>query len=161
MAYKASLNCVCKLCREKDPSGLQDEAENVLVDMDAAGAHAMWKLSILYQAARIGEGDEMIDTMKSASYGDALDLKAYYGFLKILCGIERIDHAMKDGCKPGIETYDLLTEKLRAHGRVDKGNALFNEALQSGIHVEPKFYKLDSRFVKKPTALQLRRRRND
>ena len=34
----------------------------------------------------------MIDKMKSTGYGEAIDKKAYYGFLKILCGIKRIDH---------------------------------------------------------------------
>ncbi|GAB4854647.1 hypothetical protein Ancab_023229 [Ancistrocladus abbreviatus] len=37
----------------------------------------------LYEAARIGEGDEMIDRLKSAECGNALDKEAYYGFLKI------------------------------------------------------------------------------
>ncbi|GAB4860903.1 hypothetical protein Ancab_036064 [Ancistrocladus abbreviatus] len=206
MAYNAILDCVCKLCREKDPFRLQAEAEKVLVDMDAAGVprnvetfnvlitnlckirktEDAMKLFFrmgewgcypdattflvltrsLYQAARIGEGDEMVDRMKSAGYGNALDKKAYYEFLKILCGIERIDHAMsvfakmkEDGCKPGIKTYDLLMGKLCAHGRVDKANALFNEALQNGIQVEPKVYKLDPRFVKKPKAVKKEKKR--
>ncbi|GAB2269838.1 Pentatricopeptide repeat-containing protein pnm1, mitochondrial [Dionaea muscipula] len=200
-AYNAILDCVCKLCREKDPLRLQSEAEKVLVDMDAAGVprnvetfnvlisnlckirktedamkvffrmgewgcypDAATFLDLtrsLYQAARIGEGDEMIDRMKSAGYGDALDKKAYYGFIKILCGIERIDHALsvftkmkEDGCKPGIKTYDLLMGKLCAHGRVDKANSLFNEAVKNGVQVEPKEYKLDPRFNKKPTAVK-------
>lgn len=37
----------------------------------------------------IGEGDEMIDRMKSAVY--SINKKEYYWFLKILCGIERVD----------------------------------------------------------------------
>ena len=59
----------------------------------------------LYQAARLEEGDEMIDRMRSAGFGEFLDKKAYYQFLKILCGIERVDHALSvfammkdDGC---------------------------------------------------------------
>ncbi|GMH08510.1 hypothetical protein Nepgr_010350 [Nepenthes gracilis] len=206
MAYNAILDCVCKLCRAKDPFRLQSEAEKVLVDMDAVGlprnvetfnvlisnfckirkTEDAMKLFFrmgewgcypdsttflvltqsLYQAARIGEGDEMIDRMKSAGYGDALDKKAYYGFLKILCGIERIDHALsvfakmkEDGCKPGIITYDLLMGKLCAHGRVDKANALFKEAQRSGLAVEPKVYKLDPRFVKKPKIVKREKKR--
>ncbi|KAJ9677248.1 hypothetical protein PVL29_022316 [Vitis rotundifolia] len=120
----------------------------------------------LYQAARVGEGDEMIDRMKSAGFGNALDKKAYYEFIKILCGIERIDHAMslfskmkEDGCKPGIKTYDLLMGKLCAHGRLDKANVLFNEAVNRGVPVEPKAYKLDPRFVKKPTVAKKEKKR--
>lgn len=199
MAYNAILDCVCKLCRKKDPFRLQSEAEAVLMEMDVAGVprnvetfnvlitnlckirkteDAMslfyrmgeWGCSpnettflvlirSLYQAARIGEGDEMIDRMKSLGFGGALNKKEYYGFLKILCGIERIDHAMSvfekmkgDGCEPGIKTYDLLMGKLVNHGRVDKANALFKEAEASGVPVTPKAYKLDPRYVKKPTA---------
>ncbi|KAK9117532.1 hypothetical protein Sjap_016479 [Stephania japonica] len=195
VAYNAMLDCVCKLCRDKDPFRLQSEADRVLLDMDFAGVprnvetfnvlvsnlckirrtedalKAFDKMGewgcvpdsttyivlirSLYQAARIGEGDEMIDRMKSAGFQDALDKKMYYEFLKILCGIERIDHALsvfemmkKDGCTPGIKTYDLLMGKLYAHGRVEKANALFREAAKRGLPVTPKVYKLDPRFTK-------------
>lgn len=206
-AYNAILDCVCKLCRLKDPFRLQSEAEKVLVHMEEMGVprdvetfnvlitnlckirktsdavDLFWRMGewgcypnettflvltrSLYQAARVAEGDELIDRMKSAGYGDALDKKEYYGFLKILCGIERIDHAMsvfekmkEDGCKPGIKTYDLLMGKLVAHGRVDKANALYKEAESNGVPVEPKPYKLDPRFVKKkPTAVKKEKKR--
>lgn len=206
VAYNAILDCVCKLCRLKDPFRLQSEAENVLVDMDAAGVprntetfnvlilnlckirntEDALKLFFrmgewgcypdattflvltksLYQAARVGEGDEMIDRMKSAGFGDALDKKAYYEFLKILCGIERIGHAWsifakmkEDGCQPGVKTYDLLIGKLYAHGRSEKANALYNEAVHNGVPVEPKVYKMDPRFVKKPTVVKKGKKR--
>ncbi|KAL9660958.1 hypothetical protein QQ045_025777 [Rhodiola kirilowii] len=202
MAYNSILDCVCKLCRAKDPFSLQSEAEKILIEMDVAGVprdvetfnvlidnlckirrtedalnlfHRMGEWGChpnaktfltltksLYQAARIGEGDEMIDRMKSAGYEDQLDKKEYYEFLKVLCGIERIDHALSvftkmkdDGCKPGVKTYDLLMGKLVAHGRVDKANSLFNEASKNGVPVEPKAYKKDPRFAsKKPVAVK-------
>ncbi|GAB2223736.1 hypothetical protein Droror1_Dr00004476 [Drosera rotundifolia] len=204
--YNAILDCVCRLCREKDPFRVQEEAEKVLVDMEAAGVlrnvetfnvmisnlckirkteDAMklffrmgeWGcypdattflvlIRSLYQAARVAEGDEMIDRMKSAGFGDALDKKAYYGFIKILCGIERIEHALSvlkmmknDGCKPGMKTYDLLMGKFCVHGRVDKANALFHEARQKGLPVEPKEYKLDPRFMKKPEPVKKGKKR--
>lgn len=195
-AYNAILDCVCKLCRKKDPFRLQSEAENVLLEMEEKGVPrdvetfnvlinnlckirrteealnlfyrmGEWGCSpdettfltlirSLYQAARIGEGDEMIDKMKSAGFGDVLDKKAYYEFLKILCGIERIDHAMsvfakmkEDGCKPGLKTYDLLMGKMVAHNRVDKANALYKEAESNGLAVEPKAYMVHPRYAKK------------
>lgn len=206
VAYNAILDCVCKLCRKKDPFRLQSEAEKVLIDMDVAGVPrnvdtfnvlitnlcnirrteealnlfnkmGEWGchpnketflvlIKSLYQAARIGEGDEMIDRMKSAGFGGALDKKAYYQFLKVLCGIERVEHAMsiflkmkEDGCKPGIKTYDLLMGKLCAHGRVDKANLLYKEAESSGILVEPKEYKVDPRFTKKPNVAKKEKKR--
>lgn len=196
VAYNAILDCVCKLCREKDPFRLHSEAENVLVQMEVQGVprnvetfnvlitnlckirktqDAMnlfdrmgeWGcypnettflvlIRSLYQAARVGEGDEMIDRMRSAGYGSKLDKKAYYGFLTILCGIERVDHALtvfkkmkEDGCEAGMKTYDLLMGKLCAHNRLDRANALFNEARKRGLPVEPKAYALDPRYLKK------------
>lgn len=197
VAYNAILDCVCKLCRKKDPFRLQSEAEKILLEMDYAGIPrdtqtfnvlisnlcklrqteealklfdrmGEWGckpdsntflvlINSLYQAARVGEGDEMIDRMKSAGFGEVLDKKAYFGFLTILCGIERIDHAMKvfanmmnDGCEPGVKTYDLLIGNLCAHGRAEQANALFRKAQKRGVPVEPKVYKLDPRFAKKP-----------
>nr|XP_043640300.1 pentatricopeptide repeat-containing protein PNM1, mitochondrial [Erigeron canadensis] len=204
VGYNAILDCVCKLCRKKDPFRLINEAEKVLVEMDVAGVprnvetfnvlignlckirkteDAMnlfdrmqeWGchpneetfltlIKSLYQAARVGEGDEMIDRMKSAGFGDSLDVKAYYEFLTILCGIERVDHAlsvfakMKKDCQPGVKTYDLLMGKLCAHGRVEKANVLFKEAEKKGLLVEVKAYKLDPRFMKKPVVVKEKKR---
>ncbi|KAJ8773137.1 hypothetical protein K2173_028314 [Erythroxylum novogranatense] len=199
MAYNAIIDCVCKLCREKDPFRIDSEVENVLVEMDIRGVprnvdtfnvlisnlckirrtqDAMnlfyrmgeWGcypdettfvvlIKSLYQAGRVGEGDEMIDRIKSAGFGDKLDKKVYYGFLKILCGIERIEHAMTvfkkmkaDGCKPGLKTYELLIAKWCAHNRLDIANALFNEAKSNGVPVTPKEYMINPKFVKKPAA---------
>ncbi|KAI4365855.1 hypothetical protein MLD38_021803 [Melastoma candidum] len=118
----------------------------------------------LYQAARVAEGDWMIDQMKSAGF--ALDKKAYYGFLKILCGIERVDHALSvfkkmkaDGCEPGIKSYDLLIGKTCAHNRVDKANALFKEAVSRGVPITPTEYKIDPRYMKNPKAEKKEKKR--
>ncbi|AES60607.1 hypothetical protein MtrunA17_Chr1g0174041 [Medicago truncatula] len=101
------------------------------------------------------QGDAMIDGTKSAGYGAFLDKKAYFDFL-ILCGVERIDHALKistmmkaDGCEPDVKTYDFLMKKLGAHDRVDKVNSLSNEACSRGFDVTPKEYVVDPRFSKK------------
>ncbi|TKY52125.1 Pentatricopeptide repeat-containing protein PNM1 [Spatholobus suberectus] len=195
-AYNAMLDCVCRLCREKDPFRLHSEAEKVLVEMEYRGvprnvetfnvlianlckirktedalglfrSMGEWGcypnettflvlIRSLYQAARLEEGDEMIDRMRSAGYGEFLDKKAYYHLLKILCGIERVDHALSvfdmmkaDGCEPGVKTYDLLMGKLGAHNRVDRANALFNEARSRGLPVVLQEYAVDPRYLKK------------
>ncbi|KAI4374517.1 hypothetical protein MLD38_012501 [Melastoma candidum] len=165
--------------RKKDVFRMNEEAEKVLVEMDCRGIRRIedaMKLFYgmagycppneetyllltrsLYQAARVAEGDWMIDQMKLAGY--ALDKKAYYGFLNILCGIERVDHALSvfkkmkaDGCEPGIKSYDLLVGKMCAHNRVDKANALFKEVVSRGVSITPTEYKIDPRYMKKPKA---------
>ncbi|XP_065879408.1 small ribosomal subunit protein mL104 (rPPR9) [Euphorbia lathyris] len=206
MSFNSMLDCVCKLCREKDPFKLHSEAEKVLIEMDTRGVprnvetfnvlinnlcklrktqdglnlfHRMHEwgcapdettflilIKSLYQAARIGEGDEMIDRMKSAGYGEKLDKKAYYSFLKILCGIERVEHAMgvfemmkTDGCNPGIKTYDLLIGKWCARNRLDKGNALYNEALSNGVEITPKAHKVEEKYLKKAEGVKKEKKR--
>ncbi|KAF2564120.1 hypothetical protein F2Q70_00018890 [Brassica cretica] len=80
----------------------------------------------LYQAAMIGDGDEMIDKMKSAGCCKALDKKEYYGFLKILCGIERLEHVM------------IVFKNMKADG-----------SARRGVEISPKEYRVDPRFLKK------------
>ncbi|KAG2402238.1 Pentatricopeptide repeat-containing protein [Vigna angularis] len=205
-AYNAMLDCVCKLCREKDPFRLDSEVEKMLVEMDFRGvprnvetfnvlitnlckirrtedalrlfgSMGEWGchpngstflvlIRSLYQAARLEEGDEMIDRMRSAGYGEFLDKKTYYQFLRILCGIERIDHALSvfammkaDGCVPGVKTYDLLMGKLGSHNRVDRANALFNEAKSRGLPVILKDYAVDPRHLKKKSVVKVVKKR--
>lgn len=194
-AYNSILDCVCRLCRKKDPVRLQQEANKVLEEMDTLGMardaetfrvlirnlckirktedamKLFWRMGewgcspdaethltlirSLYQAARVSEGDEMIGLMRTAGFGDALDRKAYYGFIKILCGIERVEHAVKVfkmmkgyGYAPGVKTYNLLMEKLAAHNMGDRTIMLFKEAVARGVPVTPKVYHVDPRFVK-------------
>ncbi|KAG6518393.1 hypothetical protein ZIOFF_021868 [Zingiber officinale] len=103
----------------------------------------------LYQAARVSVGDEMVGWMRSTGFGDQLDRKAYYGFVKILCGIERVEHAMKVfrmmkgyGHAPGVKTYSLLIEKLATHNQGDRANALFKEAVARRVPVTPRCIRL-------------------
>lgn len=111
----------------------------------------------LYQAARVKEADDMIKQMWGAGFGDALNVKECFGFLKILCGIQRVDHAMKVfrymkkcyGFEPGVKTYELLIRSLSSHNQVDRANALFQEAAVRGITVIPKAYVVDPRYLKK------------
>ncbi|MED6173501.1 hypothetical protein PIB30_060081 [Stylosanthes scabra] len=205
-AFNAMLDCVCKLCREKDPFRFHSEAERILVEMESCGVPRnvetfnvlisnlckmrkteeaiqlfntmgsylcspnettfLVLIRSLYQAARLQEGDEMIDRMKSSGFGAALDKKAYYEFLKILCGIERVDHALSvfgmmkaDGCEPGVRTYDLLMGKLGSMNRVDKANALYNEAKKRGVPVVAKEYVVDPWYAKKAKALKDERKK--
>ncbi|KAB8106268.1 hypothetical protein EE612_040527 [Oryza sativa] len=204
-AYNAVLDCICRLCRKKDPLRMPAEAEKFLVDMEANGIprdagtfrvlitnlckirkteDAMnlfrrmgeWGCSpdadtylvlikSLYQAARISEGDEMMTWMRSAGFGAKLDRKAYYGFIKILCGIERVEHAVKVfrmmkgyGHAPGTKSYSLLIEKLTRHNLGDRANALFREAVARGVTVTPGVYKIDKKYVKVKKEKKVKKR---
>ncbi|KAJ6834934.1 pentatricopeptide repeat-containing protein PNM1, mitochondrial [Iris pallida] len=203
-AYNYMLDCVCRLCRKRDPVRMKTEAERFLAEMEGDGVlrdsetfrvliynlckirkteDAMglfrrmgeWNCSpcgetylvlvrSLYQAARVTEGDEMVGWMRSAGFGDMLDRKAYYGFIKILCGIERVEHAMKVfrmmkgfGHAPGIKSYDLLIGKLAEHNQVDRAKTLFKEARARGVQVAEREYKVDPRFVKKKEKKEKKR----
>ncbi|KAK8959083.1 Pentatricopeptide repeat-containing protein [Platanthera guangdongensis] len=194
-AYNSIIDCVCRLCRRKDPLRMLPEARKLLLEMESSGIprnqetfHVLiynlckirktedsmklfremsqWGCSpeaetylvlirSLYQAARCSEADEMIGFMRSAGFGKSLDRKAYYGFIKILCGIERVEHAMKVfrmmkgyGHSPGIKTYGLLIEKLATRNQADSANRLFKEAVFRGVPVVSKEYKVDLRYVK-------------
>lgn len=202
-AYNYMLDCICKLCRKKDPVRMKLEMERFLNgEMDGVARNnetfrvliynlckirktddalgwfrrmGEWNCSptseiylilikSLYQAARITEGDEMIGLMRAAGFGDALDRKAYYGFVKTLCGIERVDHAMKVfrmmkgyGHAPGVKSYGLLIGKLAEHNQIHRANALFKEATANGVPVEAKVYKINPRFLKRKEKKEKKR----
>ncbi|XP_078428663.1 pentatricopeptide repeat (PPR) superfamily protein [Wolffia australiana] len=110
----------------------------------------------LYQAGRTAEGDEVMEKMRGAGLGRDLGRKEYYGFVKILCGIERVDHAVRVfrlgkgyGFVPGKKTYELLVEKLWKHGQVCRARSLMKEAAARGVEISAKEYDVDERFVKK------------
>lgn len=75
-----------------------------------------------------------------------MDKKEYYRFLKILCGIERLEQLAKivfkiikaDGFKPA--NY--------------RGNGLYKEAAMREIDVNSKKYRVDPRFFFKRRAIK-------
>ncbi|KAM7269119.1 hypothetical protein ACFE04_024616 [Oxalis oulophora] len=96
-----------------------DEARRLAREM-YRGGFEIGTTASLYLAARIREGDEMINRMKSAGFRDDLDIKACYGFLK---------------------KYDLFMRKWYEINRVDKANVHFKETLDNGISSEPIKYR--------------------
>ncbi|CAD6223165.1 unnamed protein product [Miscanthus lutarioriparius] len=119
-------------------------------------------ISSLYQAAQTAEGDDMMTSMQSAGFGDKLDRKAYYGFIKILCGIEWVEHAVKpsrySGHAPGVKSYSLFIEKLARHNLGDHSNALFRESVARGVHVAQGEYNIDKRYVKVKKESKVKKR---
>ncbi|KAM7280214.1 hypothetical protein ACFE04_007348 [Oxalis oulophora] len=162
--FNVMIDNLCKLRKTQEALDLYDR-------MGEWGCHPnaetyLLLIRSLYLAARIGEGDEMISRMKSAGFADDLDIKAYYGFLKVLCGIQRLEHAMsvfkkmkQDKIKPGVKTYDLLMRKWCEINRVDKANVLFKQAVNNGISLEPTKYRVLYKFTKKPKAEKKEKKR--
>ncbi|KAK1297651.1 Pentatricopeptide repeat-containing protein [Acorus calamus] len=110
----------------------------------------------LYGAARVEEGDEMIGRMRDAGLGADLNAEAYGSFVKTLCHIRRLDHALKvfkmmrrDRRRPAAEIYEVLIRKLREHGRKNEADALFERAAKNGAALEPKVCEVNPRYVKK------------
>ncbi|KAI3745999.1 hypothetical protein L6452_08414 [Arctium lappa] len=46
VGYNAILDCVCRVCRKKDPFGVRSEAEKVLIDMDSTLCTKVYHFSI-------------------------------------------------------------------------------------------------------------------
>lgn len=143
-----------KLFRQMGEWGCSPDSETYLV-----------LIKSLYQAGRVSEGDQMIEFMRAAGFGKMLDRKAYYGFIKVLCGIERIEHAMKVfrmmkgyGHAPGVKTYTRLIEKLATHNMGDRANALYKEAVARGVAVTPGVYKVDKRYLPKKVKVVKKKR---
>ncbi|KAK1307103.1 Pentatricopeptide repeat-containing protein [Acorus calamus] len=110
----------------------------------------------LYRAARVEEGDEMIGRMRDAGLGADLDAEAYGSFVKTLCHIRRLDHALKvfkmmrrDRRRPAAEIYEVLIRKLQEHGRKNEADALFERAVRNGAALEPNVCEVNPRYVKK------------
>ncbi|KAI6675607.1 hypothetical protein NL676_003513 [Syzygium grande] len=152
--YNSLLDCVCKLCRKKDPFRLNSEAEHILVDMDYYGV------------------PRNVETF-NVLIGNLCKIRKTEDAMKLF-------HRMGEwGCYPNKETFLVLIKSLYQAARVGEGdemidrmksagyvldkkayygflkilsNALFNEALRRGVPVEPKAYRLDPRYMKKPKA---------
>jgi len=82
-----------------------------------------------------------------------------------LCGIERVEHAVKVfrmmkgyGHAPGVKSYSLLIENLTRHNLGDRASALFREAVARGVTVAPREYKTEKRFVKAKKEKKVKKR---
>ena len=161
--FRVLITNFCKIRKTEDAMNLFRRMGEWGCSPDAATYLVL--IRSLYQAARTSEGDEMMTWMRSAGFGDKLDRKAYYGFIKILCGIERVEHAVKVfrmmkgyGHAPGVKSYSLLIEKLARHNLGDRSNALFREAVARGVPVAQGEYNIDKRYVKAKKEKKVKKR---
>eukprot|EP01018_Ginkgo_biloba_P016229 Gb_15858 [translate_table: standard] len=115
MAYNALLDCVCKLCREKDPFRLLPEANNILIEMEAAGVprnESTFNILITH-LCRIRKTED-----------------AYKLFVKM----------EEYGCSPNLTTYVVLIRSLYLAARVADGDEMLKKMTEAGFKADVKTY---------------------
>lgn len=120
MAYNAILDCVCKLCRNKDPFRLVSEAEKILIDMDHYGVpRNVETFNVLIR-----------NLCKIRKTEDAMKLFSRMG---------------EWGCYPNEETFLLLARSLYQAARVGEGDEMIDRMKSAGYLIDRKEY---YRFLK-------------
>lgn len=115
MAYNALLDCICMLCREKDPFRLLPEANKILVEMEAAGVprnESTFNILITH-LCKIRKTED-----------------AYQFFLKM----------EQYGCSPNLTTYVVLIRSLFQAARVAEGHEMLDEMKKAGFEANVKAY---------------------
>lgn len=110
MGYNALLDCVCKLCRKKDPFRLQSEAEKILTDMEYYGVpRNVETFNVLIK-----------NLCKIRKTEDAMKL-----FLKM----------GEWGCYPDEETFLILIRSLFQAARVGEGDEMIDKMKSAGFKI--------------------------
>uniref|UniRef100_A0A453G2J0 non-specific serine/threonine protein kinase n=2 Tax=Aegilops tauschii subsp. strangulata TaxID=200361 RepID=A0A453G2J0_AEGTS len=94
-------------------------------------------VKVLYLTDRIIRGKRLVEDMLES--GVLPTAKFFHGLIGILCGTEKVDHAldmfkiMKSCGLVDTHTYDLLIEKLSRSGRFEVAKELWDDATKNGI----------------------------
>ncbi|VAH82488.1 unnamed protein product [Triticum turgidum subsp. durum] len=94
-------------------------------------------VKVLYLTDRIIRGKRLVEDMLES--GVLPTAKFFHGLIGILCGTEKVDHAldmfriMKSCELVDTPTYDLLIEKLSRNGRFEVAKELWDDATKNGI----------------------------
>ncbi|KAK3225788.1 hypothetical protein Dsin_005650 [Dipteronia sinensis] len=114
-AYNAILDCVCKLCRKKDPFRMDSEVEKVLVEMDYNGV-----------PRDVETFNVMISNLcKIRRTEDALRLFNRIG---------------EWGCCPNETTFHVLIKSLYQAARVGEGDEMIDKMKSAGYAIDKKAY---------------------
>lgn len=139
ISYNILLSCLGKTRRVK-------ESCQILEAMNKSGCAPDWVsyylvARVLFLSGRFGKGKEIVDQM--IGKGLVPNHKFYYSLIGILCGVERVNHALKlfekmkrsslGGYGP---VYDVLIPKLCRGGDFEKGRELWDEATCMGITLQ-------------------------
>lgn len=97
-------------------------------------------IKTMYLTDRLVDGDKMLDRMIEAGFKP--DAKTFHSFIAVLCGNERVDHALcvlsrMEGDSEGkSKLFHLLIGKLCRSGQFDKAQLLWNEAAPKGLTLD-------------------------
>ena len=155
ISYNILLSCLGRTRRVK-------ESCQILETMKKSGCPPDWTTyylvaRVLYLTGRHGKGNQIVDEM--IEVGLIPDRKFYYDLIGILCGVERVNHAlelferMKRSSLGGYgPVYDVLIPKI-CRGDFEKGRGLWNEAMGLGVTLRCSSDVLDTSITEvfKPT----------
>lgn len=139
ISYNILLSCLGKTRRVK-------ESCQILEAMNKSGVAPDWVsyylvARVLFLSGRFGKGKEIVDQM--IEKGLVPNHKFYYSLIGILCGVERVNHAldlfekMKGSSVGGYgPVYDVLIPKLCRGGNFEKGRELWDEGTLMGITLQ-------------------------
>ena len=156
ISYNILLSCLGRTRRVK-------ESCQILETMKKSGCPPDWTTyylvaRVLYLTGRHGKGNQIVDEM--IGVGLIPDRKFYYDLIGILCGVERVNHAlelferMKRSSLGGYgPVYDVLIPKICRGGDFEKGRDLWNEAMGLGVTLRCSSDVLDTSITEvfKPT----------
>ncbi|MED6207160.1 hypothetical protein PIB30_033260 [Stylosanthes scabra] len=141
ICYNTFLRCLCEQNLRRNPSGLVPEALNVMMEMKSYKVFPTSITKVLFLTGRFGKGKDIVDEM--IKNGLVPNHKFYYSLIGILCGVERVNHAlelfekMKRSSLGGYgPVYDVLIPKLCRGGVSQKGKELWDEVAGMGISLQ-------------------------
>ncbi|KAK7285095.1 hypothetical protein RJT34_19853 [Clitoria ternatea] len=139
LSYNILLSCLGKTRRVKESCQILETMKNSDCTPDWISNYLVaW---VVFLSGRFGKGKEVVDQM----IGEGLvpNHKFYYSLIGILCGVERVNHALElfekmkrsslEGYRP---VYDVLIPKLCRGGDFGKGKELWDEATCMGITLQ-------------------------
>ncbi|WCJ35907.1 Pentatricopeptide repeat (PPR) superfamily protein [Euphorbia peplus] len=139
ISYNILLGCLRRARRVQ-------ESCRILERMKSSGCSPDWisyylVIKVLYITGRFGRGNKLVDEMIET--GVVPNRKFYYDLIGVLCGVERVNFALKlFECMKRSEmggygpVYDVLIPKVCRGGNFEKGKELWDEAVAMGVSLQ-------------------------
>lgn len=141
-AYNALLDCICKLCREKDPFRLLPEANKILVEMEAAGVprnESTFNILITHLCKIRKTEDAYQFFLKMEQYGCSPNFTTYVVLIRSLFqaarvadGHEMLDQMKKAGFEANVKAYFSFIKVLCGIQRVEDAHKVFSTMIRHG-----------------------------